>query len=176
MKKLVLLLTLCLAFSCLAACQQNPMPVTTEATTEAATEDTTEVTTEATTIATTQSLLTGPQFLDLVGTWQRTHTEVEGDRNPNKNATITITGEENLVITYTDLEFPDSNFTQKALTFQEGTLYTECGNDNWYAQVDPVGVYRYRLTLLDDGALLLQCRFDFDGHPMVSYQWFVRSQ
>ena len=116
--------------------------------------------------------------MELTGSWRRMYSEVEGDRNENTRATITITGdsEDSLVITYQDQDFPDDNFTEKALTIQEGEIYPGCSNDSWFADVAPTGMYTYSLTLLEDGTLLLQCGFEFDGIPMVSYQWFGRSE
>ena len=182
MKKLALLLAVCLLLTVFAGCDGAQTPAGTEATTEpstaATTQATTEATTEATTQATTQPVIAGPQVMDLVGNWQRTHTEVEGDRNQNTNATITITGvgEDGLTVTYQDTEFPNDNFSDKALTIKEGEIYSDCGNAVWFADVASTGKYSYSLTLLEDGTLLLQTGFDYDGLPMVSYQWFARSE
>lgn len=186
MKKIALFLTLGLLLSLTAGCSLlKPMPATPDpapsvTTTPETTAETTEVPTEAPTQAPTEAPTTvpsGPQPMDLVGSWQRTHTEVEGDRNKNTKATITVSGdsETSLTITYKDKEFSDSNFKNKSLTIQEGELYTGCGNDLWYADVSSTGKESYSLTLLEDGTLMLQCTFDFDGMPMVSTQWFARS-
>ena len=51
--------------------------------------------------------------MDLVGTWERIRTEVEGDvtETPAGQVIVTITGtgEADLQITYKDKAFPDSN-------------------------------------------------------------------
>ncbi len=162
---------------------EQSTPITNEALTEAATEETaepltdaaTEAPTEAATEAITEPAAVVPQVADLVGTWQRTYTEVEGDRNENNRATLTIT-EGEMAVTYKDREFPDTNFKNKPLTVKEGELYLGCDNGSWYAEVAPTGRDSYCLTLLTDGSLLLQCGFDFDGQPMVSYQWVARSE
>lgn len=186
MKKLILLFAVCLM---LAACENAPaaplqtdpaVPTQTSQTSSQAETAPTQETTAPTQAPTeeTGAAVTGTQPMALVGSWQRTHSEVEGDRNKNTKATITITGdtEQSLVITYKDKEFPDDNFKNKALTCKQGALYPDCGNDQWFADVASTGSYSYSLTLLPDGALLLQCGFDFDGQTMVSYQWFARSE
>lgn len=171
MKKLIVMLIVCLM---LAACEKAPAAPTqaTAAPTQATTAPT-QAPTEA-----TEPTVAGVQPMELVGSWQRTYSEVEGDRNKNTKATVTIAGdtEESLVITYKDKEFPDDNFKNKAITCKQGALYPDCGNDDWYADVAATGKYSYSLTLLPDGSLLLQCGFDYDGQPMVSYQWFARSE
>lgn len=175
MKKLALLLAALLMLSlcaCSASTPSESTPATTQAT-EAPTEaEVIEPPTEATEAPTQPA---GPQIMDLLGTWQRTHTEVEGDRQENTSATITISGDaqDSLTITFEDKEFPDDNFQDKALTAKEGELYTDCGNSLWYMEVAPTGQYSYSLTLLEDGSLLLRCYFEFDGMPMVTHQWFA---
>lgn len=198
MKKIALILAVCLLLSVFAACTgaKNPgqtpesQPSSSQNGTTNNTPDTPEDTgndtpdtpdntgSETPDNTTDETPVTGPQPAQLAGTWQRTHTEVEGDRSKNTKATITITGDtaDSLVITYKDKEFPDDNFKDKKLTVKEGELYADCGNDSWYAEVASTGKYGYCLTLLPDGGLLLQCSFEFDGYPMVSYQWFAKSE
>ena len=172
MKKIAFFMTIILLLG-LCACTQAPTPTDPSDATPA---QTTETPTETPTEAPTQPA--GPQVTDMVGAWQRTFTEVEGDRTENTKATITIEGasRDTLTITYKDKEFPDDNFKEKALTVKEGEIYPDCGNDSWYAQVASTGKVAYFVTLLEDGTLMLQCSFDFDGQPMVSYQWFARSE
>lgn len=119
-----------------------------------------------------------PQPVELSGSWRRTHTEVEGDKNQNTNASLVITGDtvQTMTVTYDDSEFPEDSFGEKSLCIREGELYPGCGNGSWYAEVAPTGEYAYCLTLLEDGTLLMQCSFAFDGQPMLSYQWFARSR
>lgn len=181
MKQIAWILIACLLLTGIAGCADTNVPEKTPAATQTPTSAPTEATAAATTEATTavtEPAATGVQPGELAGVWQRTHTEVEGDRNKNTKATLTITGdtEQSLRITYKDKEFPDTNFKDKALTVKQGALYPDCGNDRWFADVAPTGKYSYSLTLLEDGTLLLRCSFDFDGQPMVSYQWFARSK
>ena len=180
MKMLALILAGCLLLSLCVGCEQKTpaetkAPITTTALMQTPTEAPTEEPTEAPTEAPTEPPVVGPQPTDLVGTWQRTHTEVEGDRNANTKATLTVT-EGEMTVTYKDKEFPDDNFKNKALTVKEGELYPDCGNDSWYAEVSSTGKYQYCLTLLPDGTLLMHCGFEIDGMPMVSYQWFARAE
>lgn len=210
MKKLALILTVCLLLTGLAGCVEIKINLPTQPATQAATNEATQATTEATTQATTEAPtaaateapteaptvapteapteaptvapteppVTGPQPMDLVGTWKRTHTEVEGDKNKNTKATLTISGKsaDKLTATYKDKEFPSDNFKSKALTVKEGALYADCDNSQWFAAVAGTGKYQYSLTLLTDGTLLMQCYFEVDGAPMVSTQWFARSE
>lgn len=197
MKKIALILAVCLLLTVFAACtgakdpgQPDNQPPASQDGTGNNTPDTPEDTgndtpetpdntgSENPDNTTDETPVTGPQPAQLAGTWQRTHTEVEGDRNKNTKATITITGDtaDSLVITYKDKEFPDDNFKDKKLTVKEGELYYDCENGSWYAEVASTGKYGYCLTLLPDGSLLLQCSFEFDGYPMVGYQWFAKSE
>lgn len=118
---------------------------------------------------------------ELVGTWERVWTEVEGDRNETAAGVCRIVIESNgdgsFAISYTDNEFPDGNYKNKPLNVVEGELYYNCGNPDWYAEVDYVGQYdtTFSLTVLPDGTLLLQNYFLIDGAPMVSYECFARA-
>ena len=119
-----------------------------------------------------------PRPIEMVGTWKRIRTEVQGDINSGGDCTIIIegTGEDSLTISFTDNNLPDFNFSTKALTVVAEEMYTSCGNNQWLADIDHVGLFgtTYRITLLVDGILLLQNNFYFDGTPMVSYEFFVR--
>ena len=57
-----------------------------------------------------------------------------------------------------------------------GELYADCGNNQWMAEVYTTQDERihYAVTLLDDGTLLMQYRWEMDGMPMVSYGWFKK--
>lgn len=121
--------------------------------------------------------------MELVGKWDRTKTMVEGDETESEPNTciVEITGDsrENLKISYMDnAYFAQNSYSDKALIFSLGALpiYTDCGNDVWYADVDHVGKddMTFAITLLADGTLLLQNYFTVDGAPMVSYEWFKR--
>ena len=118
----------------------------------------------------------GPSATDLVGSWQMTHSEVEGDKTENDSATLAISGDgiDSLTFSYTDSAFPNANAENLALTVKEGALFTDCGNNSWYAEVMSTGIYSYAITLLEDDTAVLQVSFDFDGQPMASTQWFAR--
>jgi hypothetical protein len=116
----------------------------------------------------------------LIGTWELGWTEVEGDRDHDRAgmATITVTGdpEGTMYISYEDEGYPSDYFTQRKLDIRPGAIYDGCGNDSWYADVDHVGSYgtTYRVTVLDDGTLMMQRFWYQDGYPMVGYSWFTR--
>ena len=119
-----------------------------------------------------------PDPVEMAGLWELAWTEVEGDINeadPGK-CTIEIITDYNshYRITYTDADFPDDSFTGKELLVSSEALYYGCSNDEWTAVVDHIGNFgtEYRLTLLYDGTLLLQYRWEMEGIPMVSYGWF----
>ena len=117
--------------------------------------------------------------MDLVGTWERIMTEVEGDGNETPAGqviiTITGTGEADLQITYKDKEFPDSNYSQKAMTIVPDGDNMGFGDAAWIAEVDHVGNYgtTYALAIVD-GQLVIRNYFEVDGAPGVSYETFRR--
>ena len=175
MRKLALFMVLSLLLTGLAACKQSEPALTEADTRPPVTAPSTEAATEAPTGPETQPA--GQQVMDLVGSWQRTHTEVEGDRQENANATITVSGtsRDTLIIAFRDKEFERFNFEEKALTYCEGELYTDCGNALWYMEVAPTGENSHFITLLEDGSLLLRTEFLVEGARTVSHQWFVRN-
>lgn len=121
----------------------------------------------------------GTQPMDLVGTWERILTEVEGDVNETPAGqviiTITGTGEADLQITYKDKEFPDDNYSKKALAIVPGGDNMGFGDAAWIAEVDHVGNYGKTFALaIVDGQLVLRNYFEFDGAPGVSYETFRR--
>ena len=125
----------------------------------------------------------GAEPVDMVGTWELAWTEVEGywEELNDSTTTLVVSGgsEEDLAITYTDGEFPDENFRDKALTVVDEEMYYECGNDRWLANVDYVDDYgtSFAVTLLDDGTLLMQMHWEMDdGIPMVAYRGFRKSE
>lgn len=117
----------------------------------------------------------------LAGSWDRIWTEVEGDRTDSLPGacTVLITADETgaLRMSYTDRDFPDDNFADRELVVTPGELYPGCGNDQWIATVTPAegDMLGFTLTVLEDGTLLLQLSFDFDGMPMVSYSCYRRT-
>ena len=154
--------------------------------TTAATEDRSETTAvpETTAAPVTEPETTAPApenpVMELVGTWERAYTEVEGDRVETAPGvcTIVITGEseDQLSISYTDREFPEENYAGKALSslppedhglFEEALCILEVHHQG------PFGT-TYRIGLLEDGTLLVENYWTMDGAPMVSYAWFRR--
>lgn len=117
--------------------------------------------------------------MELVGTWERILTEVEGYVNETPAGqviiTITGTGEADLQITYKDKEFPDSNYSQKTMTIVPGGDNMGFSGAEWIAEVDHVGNYgtTYALAIVD-GQLVLRNYFEVDGAPGVSYETFRR--
>lgn len=190
MKTITILLAMAMLLTILAGCGEQsskqtdtPTAATTQATapatTQTPTETPTEAPTEEPTVAPTEEgePLTDIDPMGLVGTWKRTYTEVEGDRNENTKASITIAGADSgsLTLSFTDTESPSLSTNGQPLEILAGQLYSDCSNDIWYAQAAD-GSNTYAVTLLDDNTLLLQLTFDFDGMPMVSTQWFARSE
>lgn len=119
-------------------------------------------------------------YMELIGKWDRIKTMTEGDETETEPNTCIIeingTSKDDMKLSYTDKVFPQNNYSNKKLIFSLGALpvYTNCGNDVWYADVNYVGKFdtTYAITLLEDGTLLLQNYFTVDGAPMVSYEWF----
>lgn len=116
----------------------------------------------------------------LIGIWERSWTEVEGDRNESAPGacTIEITPDEtgSLRFKYSDRDFPEENVQDRELLVVPGELYPGCGNDQWIGEVteESGGPVQYALTLLEDGTLLLQTYWEMDGMPWVSYGWYER--
>ena len=124
--------------------------------------------------------LNAPDPVEMVGSWVRVTREFEGAEEEDTSGicTLIIAGEskDSLTISYTDREFPDSNYQDQALHIAQGELYWGCGNSLWLANVDHTGPWdtTYAVTLLEDGRLLLQNYWELDGAPSVSYEWFER--
>lgn len=118
----------------------------------------------------------------LIGTWELGWTEVEGYQDYDRAgmAIITVTGdpEGTMYISYEDEGYPSDCFTERKLDIKPGEIYNGCGNDEWNAAVDYMGPYgtTYRITVLDDGTLMMQRFWYQDGYPMVGYSWFRRVQ
>lgn len=170
MKQFIALLLCCLL---LAGCAAAPADTT-------AAPETTAATQPSAPAPTTEAPVTVPQPMDLVGTWNFSYSEIEGDTNTTGTSTVVISGEspETLTITYQDPSFPEENFSGKALKLDARELYPGCGNDAWVMDVDHVGAIgntTYDLTLLADGTLAFCFNFTVDGMPMASYQFFTRA-
>ncbi len=120
--------------------------------------------------------------IELVGSWNRVKTEVEGDKveTPLGDVVIDIFGdsENEMYISYNDKSFPDSSYANKKLEIAFNELHYNCGNPLWLVNVDYVDDYgtTFALTLLNDGSLLLQNYWIMDGAPMVSYEWFEKAE
>lgn len=174
MKRIVLLILAALFL--LSACGAAP-----EETNPAIAAPETQAQTEAATVPPeTEPASPYPQPDDLVGAWERIWSEMEGDRSESEpgEAYFTVTGsvEEGLSATYWSRDFPENNYNGKTLTTAPYPMYEGCSNPEWSANVDYIGPYdtTYVLTIQEDGTLLLQNRFEFDGYPAVSYECFRR--
>ena len=111
----------------------------------------------------------------IVGTWKRVATEVEGDVNDGGDCTLTVTGTslDDLKVSYSDKEFPDNAFSDKAATVTE--VDTEIG---WRVIIDHVGKFEttYDFEITEDGKLWLANNFEIDGAPMVAYEIFEKAE
>jgi len=124
--------------------------------------------------------LIGGAPIEMVGTWELAWTEVEGDRNEAApggcTVEITTDGMGFFWISYSDRNYPDDNFSDAELLVSSGELYSDCGNNQWFAEVYGASddLIHYAVTLLDDGTLLMQYSWEMDGMPMVSYGWYQK--
>lgn len=115
--------------------------------------------------------------LDLIGTWERTQTEVDGDvvETPAGQVILQITGsnEADLRAAYRDAEFPDDNYSDKALYILTDGDTMGFGHVEWIAQLDHTGRFgqEFALAIVDD-ALVIRSYFTVDGAPGVSYATF----
>ena len=111
----------------------------------------------------------------IIGTWKRVATEVEGDVNDGGDCTLTVTGTglDDLKVSYSDKEFPDNAFSDKAATVTE--VDTEIG---WRVIIDHVGKFEttYDFEIKEDGKLWLANNFEIDGAPMVAYEIFEKAE
>ena len=111
----------------------------------------------------------------IIGTWKRVATEVEGDVNDGGDCTLTVTGTglDDLKVSYSDKEFPDNAFSDKAATVTE--VDTEIG---WRVIIDHVGKFEttYDFEITEDGKLWLANNFEIDGAPMVAYEIFEKAE
>ena len=118
--------------------------------------------------------------MDMAGTWERAYTEVEGDRVETAPGTciIVIAGEseDQLSISYTDREFPEQSYADKALHIVPDPEYTIFEQAVWVMEVEHTGPFgtSFLIALLEDGTLLVQNYWEMDGMPMVSHEWFRR--
>ena len=117
----------------------------------------------------------------LLGLWELAWTEVEGDRNEAAPGICTIeirmSASSSLLMSYTSREFPNTDFENEPLTFDERAMYSGCGNDAWVADLDYVGPWNttYTVTLTVDDILIKQNYYLLDGAPTVSYEYFRRA-
>ena len=111
----------------------------------------------------------------IIGTWKRVATEVEGDVNDGGDCTLTVTGTglDDLKVSYSDKEFPENAFSDKAATVTE--VDTEIG---WRVIIDHVGKFEttYDFEITEDGKLWLANNFEIDGAPMVAYEIFEKAE
>ena len=126
------------------------------------------------------TLSSGPDPLEMVGTWDLGWTEVEDDISGAEPGTqiieITTDYEGNYRISYTNSENPGWSYYDKALEVVSGELYSGCGNRQWFATVDHIGFggTEYSLTLLPEGTLLLRNYWEQEGFRSVSHGWYTR--
>lgn len=116
----------------------------------------------------------------LIGTWDLTWTEIEGDQNKAEPGTCTIeitpVEMDTFRFTYTSTDYPEENVQDRELLVVPGELYPGCSNDQWIAEVteEDGDTVQYALTLLADGTLLLQTYWEMDGMPWISYGWYEK--
>ena len=121
-----------------------------------------------------------PDAAELVGTWMLDWTEFEGETivaEPYSQILTISHNRDNLYwVDYTNYDMPDSGYTGKELEVCHESLYYECGNDSWTANVNYVSArgIEQRLTLLPDGTLLLQNYWELDGAPTVNYGYYYK--
>ena len=119
-----------------------------------------------------------PDPIEMVGTWELSWTEIEGDINGATPGTQFIEISSDYAglytFTYTNKDRPNLNIQNRELVVFPFEIYPDCGNDKWYAKVNyggPDGL-EYVVTVLEDGNLLMQTYWEIDGAPMVSYGWY----
>lgn len=121
-----------------------------------------------------------PDPVEMVGMWELTWTEIEGDRTEaepvDQIIEITLDDAGLFWIDYTNNGFPQKSYYGKELVVFPFEIYSGCGNDQWSATVNYTGANgtEYTLTVLEDDTLLLQYYWEVDGAPMVSYGWYRR--
>ena len=121
-----------------------------------------------------------PEPTELIGSWELAWTEVEGDRSDEEQGTrwieIYSAAAGDLLMSYGSWEFPDNDFYNELLMLDMREMYSNCGNDEWVADVDYVGPWdtTYTVTLTADDILIKQNYFLLDGAPSVSYEYFRR--
>jgi len=115
---------------------------------------------------------------NMVGIWERTYTEVEGDRRASEpgECTIEITGSKDtqLVIAYTVANAPDWSYSDVWLFVMPGewTHFEDC---QWKAMVNYSALETsHDISLLPDGTLQMVNYYTVDDIPMISYEWFQR--
>ena len=173
MKKTTWFLIAAMLLSLLAGCGELFPAQTAAPTTQVVPTSTTEAPPEEDTVP------PGYDHSALAATWVRTGTEAEGDVNTGGNCTVVITAADDGTyrITYTDQDFPESNYADKAVQILDQSLYEGCGNDRWMGTVDHVSQpnITHALTIRDNCMLIIQNSFSIDGMPMVSYEYFTRT-
>ena len=118
---------------------------------------------------------------EMVGRWDLTWIETEGDRVESQpgcwTVEITTDADGAFRISYTDRNFPEDSFSDRELILTHGELYPDCGNNQWIGEVPATDgeVIHYAVTLLEDGTLLMQYSWEADGMPMVSHGWYRRA-
>lgn len=124
---------------------------------------------------------------EMVGSWERYATEVEGDFvncDPGV-ATVTITDvppagadaedfDTEYWITYTDREYPELSYGDVSLLIMPSPNWGYFSECDWIAAINHIGTNgtSYLLTILKDGTLMIQNQWEMDGAPMVGYEFY----
>lgn len=122
----------------------------------------------------------GAQPMDLIGTWERTQTEVDGytEESPAGEVMIRITGttESDLRIDYEDTQSAYRSFDDRAIFIMPDEDFMGVGEVEWIGQINFTGESAndsYMLALVD-GELIMRHIFTVDGTPCASYETFRR--
>ena len=121
-----------------------------------------------------------PEPVEMIGTWEKIYGFIEGSITDAEPGACTVeirsAAAGGLLMSYTDRNFPDSNFQDELLTIDMREMHIGCGNDEWVADLDYVGPWgtAYTITLTADDILIKQNYYLLDGAPTVSYEYFQR--
>lgn len=121
-----------------------------------------------------------PEPTEMIGTWELAWTETDGDRSEAEQGNCIIevssAASAGLLMSYSSREFPENDFRDELLTFDDRQMHIFCGNNDWVADLNYVGPYdtTYAVTLTVDDILIKQNYFLLDGAPTVSYEFFRR--
>ena len=116
---------------------------------------------------------------DMVGIWERTHTEVEGDKQetPAGECTLWVTRTEaGFCLDYTDKNYPNYDLNALPMTLQTPNDWSCFSGCDWVCVTEETeGITRY-VAMTKPNVLLLVNYFTVDGAPAISYEWFARGK